>query len=1348
MARLALASLLALACVAGAVAQCSDKQGNQFSPCEPGSVLSAIVGDKAQRFTLWAQIVKSAATSRTGYGRGLFDLAPNDNTNLWFRVVTPATPGGGRKSPAGTYLVPTDEGVQSTLELLGLSFEQIVASATACERLLKFHSSTVVRNFNDLQKRTRVNNPDLPTWLNNQPTGYVSPFAARPGNSVPQLVLPGFAACGAGGCAAAPPADTTYQVKTSAPASLPVSPLATPGPNGGPSPAVGLMTTAASPADPGSYFLNTIRPGANALPKFQGTPYTTPTGDTVDVVATLVKPSGAVGSWFINDAAFTLGRAAVNGRAGPNDFYTNTINAAFSNVFNPTAAEPDYPVPWGGALTIAAMPATPAANVAFFAVHVIDSMLLPPIPSGTAPPSYPTAAATPASDQFFNVFEALAFTPGSLQSMQVFNSPSVRTSLMYDITVTGTTALTGGVGLGLDTPMRQRQGVTMFVPTDAAWSQFLAATNVDLPALISPTANILSPQAQFLSAIVQAHFFILNSANSAVPVDNVQTQIPPGTQAGVRYSADSDAKCYAAGGPNTCQFPVLSTGLQIYPGNGFTAFNPAAGYTPAFGPTLEIVRQVTPGQAAVTQVLAYNSTSSISNTYKNIVAGYPNFAPLGTVVPAGTPRQQQPPYMLHMVDQVIFPDVSYRMRSALEAVAVQASPATGAAVTSQAFTMKALQATGMDELFYTIQNATLFLPLDSAWTNFVNNPDVRAFFPWGGAATVVERLNGLLDDTTTLNKILSYHILAFGALDWRNVTARKDFWGYPDSFRAIRPTCFVATTADFGAPVPLPASPASCRATSRPYPTLLTGGVLDVELVPWGANLASPGLVDITNPDTLQYRSYKPVVLGDNIEQNAAYISGNFHGITMTNPLSPMPLLSFPNDFKTPPTWYAFDAIYQINSVIIPDFSEPFATIAANPDLQSFEEAISAAGLEATFSALREVQVYAPNNLAFDKYLNKIGKTFDQVKADTLNLINLLNYHVVEQYAPMVDCRTAPNNVIYGAPAPVATPATAAAGCVAGTTFAMVSNDYRNPNTFGGCPAGGCKSCDPLTNWNCGSAAGITTVPFLTSLPTALVGASLTVLRSTQTINPGAAVPIQQPVITLQGNAPKPLDSVATIVTTVPAAAPAGTAGIIMNIAPTPNQFAHWQMFVIDGVLIPNVNTASITDVLLAQPDLTTFVQAYIAAGFQNMFENLDGVTVFAPNNNAFAVLLANLKISLADLLANKNLLVQILSNHVVVGCSPAAARNSAPARTGTEASWSVSSLSQQFNNNLQLFTMWNPPASSYADGKSNTLTVGSLNPPTMVSSSIPNSRAVIRTQDLVASNSYIHIVDSVLLPK
>ena len=130
-----------------------------------------------------------------------------------------------------------------------------------------------------------------------------------------------------------------------------------------------------------------------------------------------------------------------------------------------------------------------------------------------------------------------------------------------------------------------------------------------------------------------------------------------------------------------------------------------------------------------------------------------------------------------------------------------------------------------------------------------------------------------------------------------------------------------------------------------------------------------------------------------------------------------------------------------------------------------------------------------------------------------------------------------------------------------------------------------------------------------------------------------------------------------------------------------------------------------------ANPDLSILVEAVMAAGLVDTL-SAGSLTVFAPTNAAFAALLTELGVSKAELLANKPLLTEVLSYHVL---------GQRVLRAEVPLGKAITPLSGGFfkiesSNGLQI-----------TDGR--------------------NRVTRILDTDLYASNGVVHLVDRVLLP-
>ncbi len=146
----------------------------------------------------------------------------------------------------------------------------------------------------------------------------------------------------------------------------------------------------------------------------------------------------------------------------------------------------------------------------------------------------------------------------------------------------------------------------------------------------------------------------------------------------------------------------------------------------------------------------------------------------------------------------------------------------------------------------------------------------------------------------------------------------------------------------------------------------------------------------------------------------------------------------------------------------------------------------------------------------------------------------------------------------------------------------------------------------------------------------------------------------------------------------------------------------------VDKVLLPADKT--VVQTAIANPDFSILVEAVTAAGLGDTLSAPGPFTVFAPTNAAFASLLAELGVTKAQLLANKALLTQVLTYHVV------------PALV------------------LKADVPLNTPVKTV---QGETFTVG----PDLAITDQRARRANIVATDVLASNGVIHVLDKVILP-
>jgi uncharacterized surface protein with fasciclin (FAS1) repeats len=148
---------------------------------------------------------------------------------------------------------------------------------------------------------------------------------------------------------------------------------------------------------------------------------------------------------------------------------------------------------------------------------------------------------------------------------------------------------------------------------------------------------------------------------------------------------------------------------------------------------------------------------------------------------------------------------------------------------------------------------------------------------------------------------------------------------------------------------------------------------------------------------------------------------------------------------------------------------------------------------------------------------------------------------------------------------------------------------------------------------------------------------------------------------------------------------------------------------VIDTVLLPA--NKNIVQTAQAAPEFSVLVEAVVAADLVDALSAQGPLTVFAPTNAAFANLLAELGVTKEQLLANRALLTQVLTYHVVTG---------------------------------RLLKADVPVGQPVTTLQGQTFTVDS----SLAITDQRSRRASIVATDVLASNGVIHVVDKVILPR
>jgi transforming growth factor-beta-induced protein len=144
----------------------------------------------------------------------------------------------------------------------------------------------------------------------------------------------------------------------------------------------------------------------------------------------------------------------------------------------------------------------------------------------------------------------------------------------------------------------------------------------------------------------------------------------------------------------------------------------------------------------------------------------------------------------------------------------------------------------------------------------------------------------------------------------------------------------------------------------------------------------------------------------------------------------------------------------------------------------------------------------------------------------------------------------------------------------------------------------------------------------------------------------------------------------------------------------------------------------SVFGVVRALPQTATLEAAIRAAGLEHTLRGPGPFTLFAPTNDAFAKLLTELHLTAAQLLANKPLLTEVLTYHVLA----------------------TRVLARQIEDGATPTTV---------QGQSITLDVGrdAFNRPTVAVVDARDRRANVTFTNLRARNGVVHLVDRVFLP-
>jgi transforming growth factor-beta-induced protein len=423
-----------------------------------------------------------------------------------------------------------------------------------------------------------------------------------------------------------------------------------------------------------------------------------------------------------------------------------------------------------------------------------------------------------------------------------------------------------------------------------------------------------------------------------------------------------------------------------------------------------------------------------------------------------------------------------------------------------------------------------------------------------------------------------------------------------------------------------------------------------------------------------------------------------------------------------------------------------FGIVQALPQTSTLEAAIRAAGLVNTLRGAGSYTLFAPTNDAFNRLLSELGLTSAQLLANKPLLTQVLTYHVLAS-------RVLAANIVDGA-----TPVTVQGQAIEfdlvrdarnqlgvkvkdarGRVATVTTTDLRASNgvvhlvdrvflpsdkTIVGIASG-----DPQFSILVEAvvAAGLANTlsgpgPFTVFAPTnAAFAALLGELQITK-----EALLANKPLLTrvltyhvlpsrslaasfTNGQVLSPLQG-------QPLRAAVGSQGLSLTdargrtarVIAANVQATNGVIHAIDRVVLPTDQT--LVQVAQSLPQFSILVEAVVAAGLVDVLSGAGPFTVFAPTNDAFVALLGELGLTKAQLLADKALLVKVLTYHVL------------PAQV----------LSTQIPFDKPVTTV-----------QGQTLTIGR----DLKITDQRTRRAGIVATDVAATNGVIHVLDRVILP-
>ena len=349
-----------------------------------------------------------------------------------------------------------------------------------------------------------------------------------------------------------------------------------------------------------------------------------------------------------------------------------------------------------------------------------------------------------------------------------------------------------------------------------------------------------------------------------------------------------------------------------------------------------------------------------------------------------------------------------------------------------------------------------------------------------------------------------------------------------------------------------------------------------------------------------------------------------------------------------------------------------------DPETQLLAEAIRAAGVTGALEGAGPLTVFAPTDAAFTALLTELGQTKAQLFANTALLREVLNAHVLASR-------------VTAAQVPLGKAIATAGGAVFKIEQSAGSLRFTDGRTRSGrvtvtdisAPNGVIHKLDRVmlpANRNIVQTAQ--SLPDFSILVDAVVAADLagtlsgtgpfTVFAPTNTAFAGllaelgmsreqllANRPLLTAVLTYHVLAGRVLKADVPVGAAIPTVQ--GESFTVDNtlaitdrngrkaaISSTDVFASNGVIHVIDKVILPKI--PNIVELAVGAPQFSILVEAVQAAGLVSALSGPTALTVFAPTNDAFGLLLTELNLTKAQLLANVPLLTQVLLYHVVAG--------------------------------------------------------------------------------------------------